>query len=253
MKAKEADAMKKKKSRERIMKFTVAVLAASSACAFVAQPSAVRTGDVARSAYVPSGLSKEEWAKMKAKEADAMKKKNFGAGGARGFKSRSMQSFVAALEKGEADHLFAVDPRKVARGEIPLKDVPYMQRGGSWDNADLANKKGWTNTGFGMRAFNDGKAEMKKENKWDKKYNGQKPSISVFDGTPLDWTGRGDKAGDGVAARAKKNGISNDQQMWRDSGALSPAEIARMKRARGGAPKIQVAGQKEEKKFFGLF
>jgi hypothetical protein len=75
-------------------------------------------------AYVPSGMSKEEYAKLKKKEADAKKNKNFGAGGARGFESRSFASFQAARERGEADHLFPVDPKKVASGEIPLKDVP---------------------------------------------------------------------------------------------------------------------------------
>ena len=33
-------------------------------------------------AYVPSGMSPEEYAKLKKREADAKKKKNFGAGGA---------------------------------------------------------------------------------------------------------------------------------------------------------------------------
>ena len=42
---------------------------------------------------------------LKKKDLDAKKKKDFGKGGARGFESRSMQSFVAALEKGEAKHL----------------------------------------------------------------------------------------------------------------------------------------------------
>lgn len=37
------------------------------------------------------------------------------------------QSFVAALEKGEATHLFAVNPEKVKKGEIALKDVPYSE------------------------------------------------------------------------------------------------------------------------------
>ncbi|KAJ8603806.1 hypothetical protein CTAYLR_000223 [Chrysophaeum taylorii] len=222
--------------------------------AAVAKVSAFLTGDLAvrpatsLHAYVPDGLTPAQWAAMKKKEADAKSKKNFGAGGARGFKSRSMQSFVAALEKGEATHLFAVDPKKVKKGEIALKDVPYMQRGGSWDNADLKGKKGWMKTGFGMTAFNDGKAEVKKRNKYDDKYNNLKPSISIF-GTDIavDWTGNGGK-GDGVAARAKKNGISNDQQMWRDAGALS-VEQARKRR---GGPKL--AGVEEEKKkFFGLF
>ena len=71
--------------------------------------------------YVPDGLSKEQYANLKKKEADAHAKKKFGAGGVRGFQSRSMQSFVAALEKGEAKHLMPVDPDKVRRGEIPLK------------------------------------------------------------------------------------------------------------------------------------
>jgi hypothetical protein len=54
-----------------------------------------------------------------------------------------------------------------------------------------------------------------------------------------------------VVGRAKKNGISNDQQMWRDSGALTPAEIAKMKR---NAPKIVGKNPPAEKKgFFGLF
>merc|ERR1712118_415171 len=102
----------------------------------------------------------------------------------------------------------------VRKGKIALKDVPYMQRGGAWDNSDLKGKKGWMKTGFGMTAFNDGKADIK-----------------------------------------KMTGLTNDQQMWRDSGALSAAEIARMNRSRGsGAPKIGVPGQEQkEKKFFGIF
>eukprot|EP00631_Chrysoreinhardia_giraudii_P001508 CAMPEP_0197421626 /NCGR_PEP_ID=MMETSP1170-20131217/9894_1 /TAXON_ID=54406 /ORGANISM="Sarcinochrysis sp, Strain CCMP770" /LENGTH=231 /DNA_ID=CAMNT_0042948889 /DNA_START=51 /DNA_END=746 /DNA_ORIENTATION=+ len=227
---------------------TILALALTTAAGFVPTTPAVAGRAVALNAYVPDGLTPEQWASMKKKEADDKKKKNFGAGGARGFKSRSMQSFVAALEQGEATHLFAVNPEKVKRGEIALKDVPYMQRGGSWDNSDLSGKKGWMNTGFGMRAFNDGKAEIKKENKYDAQYNNLKPSISFF-GTDIaiDWSGKG-AANDGVAARAKKNGISNDQQMWRDAGALSVEEA---RKRRGGAPKIAVGGEK--KKLFGLF
>ena len=68
-------------------------------------------------AYVPSGMSPEEYAKLKKREADAKKKKNFGAGGARGLESRSMASFMRAQERGEAEHLFPVDPAKVRTGE----------------------------------------------------------------------------------------------------------------------------------------
>ena len=162
-----------------------------------------------------------------------------------------MASFIVAKEKGEAQHLFPVDPEKVRRGEIALKDVPYMQRGGSWDNSDLAGKKGWMKTGFGMTAYNDGKAEQKRELASDKKYNNIKPDIGFF-GEALNWGG-GAK-GDDLAARAKRNGLTNDQQMWRDSGALTANEIARMNRSRGGgAPKIGVNNEQKEKKFFGLF
>ena len=42
------------------------------------------------------------------------------------------------MEKGEATHLFAVDPRKIKSGEVPIEEVPYMQRaGGAWDGSKL--------------------------------------------------------------------------------------------------------------------
>ena len=231
-----------------------------------------------------------------------------------------MASFMRAQERGEAEHLFPVDPAKVRTGEIPLKDVPYMQRGGSWTNSDLTGKgKGWMNTGFGMYAFNDGKAKTAKANKFDKMYNpGSKRdgfSVGIFgEAGALDWTGRGARsgggaeagsratrcppsnfasrrgtsarpprrhrrascrdaidarpprrhrranehsvptAGDGVSARAQKNGISADMQMWRDAGAVDPKKLQQNRWGRGGAPKIDVAKAKQpEKKFFGLF
>ena len=208
-------------------------------------------------------MSAAEWKKIQEKEKKQRTGKNFGAGGARGFKSRSFNSFVDAMERGEATHLFAVNPDLVRKGEIALKDVPYMQRGGSWTNSDLTQKKkGWMNTGFGMNAYNDGKAKAQKANKYDAKYNAVKPSVGIFgDAGALDWTGRGARTGggaqagtrDGVVARAKANGLSRDQQMWRDAGALSQKQINSQKRW-GGAPKIDVnAAKKPEKKFFGLF
>ena len=233
------------------MKAVIVALALSSATAFQATTPSVRPATQLQ-AYVPSGMSPEEWEKIKAKEKKA--KTNLGAGGARGFKSRSFDSFVAALEKGEADHLYAVNPDDVRKGKIALKDVPYMQRGGAWDNSDLKGKKGWMKTGFGMTAFNDGKADIKKMTEKDKAYLNAKPDIGIF-GQALNWGG-GAK-GDDLAARAKRNGLTNDQQMWRDSGALSQQEIKRMnsgRRMMGAAPKITPGGQKApEKKFFGLF
>ena len=143
-------------------------------------------------------------------------------------------------------------------GEIPLKDVPYMQRGGSWTNSDLTGKgKGWMNTGFGMYAFNDGKAKTAKANKFDKMYNpGSKRdgfSVGIFgEAGALDWTGRGARSGggaeagsrDGVSARAQKNGISADMQMWRDAGAVDPKKL-QANRGAAAAPKIDVAKAKQ--------
>mmetsp|Transcript_8043 Transcript_8043/g.20863 ORF Transcript_8043/g.20863 Transcript_8043/m.20863 type:complete len:96 (+) Transcript_8043:537-824(+) len=95
-----------------------------------------------------------------------------------------------------------------------------------------------------MNAFNDGKAKTLKSNKYDKVYNKLTPSTNIW-GTTVgpNWTGK-----EKTTARAKKNGISNDQQMWRDAGALSPEEI----RKRGKADKLNSSGA-GEKKFFGLF
>ena len=214
-------------------------------------PATTAPGLTKLSAYVPSGMSAAEWKKIQDKEKQQRTGKNFGAGGARGFKSRSFNSFVDAMERGEATHLFAVNPDEVRKGNIALKDVPYMQRGGSWDNSDLKGKKGWMKTGFGMTAFNDGKAKEVKANKYDAQYNGKKPSVSIWgDGGSLDWTGRGARGtgGDTVGARATRNGISNDQQMWRDAGALGKKDIAKMAK-RGSQANIN----KPEKKFFGLF
>jgi hypothetical protein len=82
--------------------------------------------------YVPDGLTKEQWEKMKKKEQEA--KKNLGRVGPRGFQSRSMQSFQEALERGEAAHLMPVFNAKerIAKGELKKEDIPYMQRGGAW-------------------------------------------------------------------------------------------------------------------------
>ena len=47
----------------------------------------------AMNAYVPDGMSKEEYAKLKKKEA--YKGQNLGASGPRGYKSRSFNDFVS--------------------------------------------------------------------------------------------------------------------------------------------------------------
>jgi hypothetical protein len=95
------------------------------------------------SAYVPSGLSADEYQKIK--QADRKKiGKDLGRLGPRGFKSRSMQAWQEAYEKGLAEHYVApVGYKKLLKeGKITKKDVPYMLRaGGKWDNSDVAGAK----------------------------------------------------------------------------------------------------------------
>lgn len=90
-------------------------------------------------AYVPDGLSAEEWRKIKTQEANRYKGVNLGRLGPRGFKSRSMEAWQKAYERGEADHSFAPINLKerLRQGLISKRDIPYMVRGGSWDNSDL--------------------------------------------------------------------------------------------------------------------
>ena len=97
-------------------------------------------------AYVPAGLSAAEYQKIK--DADQKKMgKNLGGLGPRGFKSRSMQSWQEAYERGETAHSIAPFGYREAlkKGEIKKQDVPYMVRGGSWDNSDVsgAKRKRW--------------------------------------------------------------------------------------------------------------
>lgn len=109
--------------------------------------------------YIPNGMSKEQWKKMKDAEKQKKKGKNLGKSGITTFKSRSFDDW----QKAGGKNLFPVDPRTVK----DPKDLPYMQRpGGSVDDSDLSKKKG----GF----FNFGKKkkepepepEPKKKNFW---------------------------------------------------------------------------------------
>ena len=98
--------------------------------------------------YVPDGMTPAQWKKVQEEEKAKNSKKNFGAFGPQTFKSRSLQSFQKDLEKGKADHLLPVMNAKklVKLGKINEEDIPYMQRGGAWDNSDLrtARKKQWS-------------------------------------------------------------------------------------------------------------
>ena len=210
-------------------RLAVIVTLAMGAAAF-APPTAPARASTALSAYVPDGMTAAQWEAVKKKEKAAKAKKNFGVGGARGFKSRSMASWQEAYERGETGHLMPVDPAKVKRGEIALKDVPYMQRGGSWDNEDLVRgggrfggkfggRKGWEKTGFGgITGYNDGKAKKLKANKYDEMFNSGGNFAGGKNMMKMDW-----KSG-----YAKVFGVANlevspemsDAQMWQKAGAV---------------------------------
>ena len=68
--------------------------------------------------YIPSGMSKEQWMKMKDAEKNKAKGKNLGANGITTFKSRSF----ADWQKAGGKNLFPVDPKKVK----DPKEIPYM-------------------------------------------------------------------------------------------------------------------------------
>lgn len=117
------------------MKSTTAILAATVVATAVAfqQPTTLSQSRVASRAssalfeYIPTGFTKESWAKFK--EAEAKKKaaqKNLGRMGPKGFQSRSFQSFQEALERGEASHMMPVENAKerLRKGEIKLEDIP---------------------------------------------------------------------------------------------------------------------------------
>jgi len=84
--------------------------------------------------YIPSGMSKEQWKKLKEKEANKNKGKNLGKVGITSFKSRTFDEW----QKSGGKNLFPVDPTKVKS----QKEIPYMQRaGGSADDSDIVKKK----------------------------------------------------------------------------------------------------------------
>jgi hypothetical protein len=131
--------------------------------------------------YVPDGFTPEQWKAKQAKEQAASKNKKFGAYGPQSFKSRSMQSFQTDMEKGKVGHLMPVmnAKEKVKKGEIKQEDIPYMQRGGSWDNSDV---KG---------------AKTKEWNDLDKNYK------AAWNPARLDWSGNNERRG-GPQAKSGK-------------------------------------------------
>lgn len=84
--------------------------------------------------YIPSGMTKAQWEKIKNKDKAKTAGKDLGKTGITSFKSRSFAQWQQAGGK----HLFPVDPKK-AKSQ---KEIPYMQRaGGSADDSDLEKPK----------------------------------------------------------------------------------------------------------------
>mmetsp|Transcript_106359 Transcript_106359/g.297775 ORF Transcript_106359/g.297775 Transcript_106359/m.297775 type:complete len:211 (+) Transcript_106359:60-692(+) len=203
----------------------VSAVVVGSAQAFTAGSlPGVRASQVVSYGYVPSGFTPEQYKKFKEAEAKKKTKQNLGGLGPRGFKSRSFQSFQEALERGEAEHLMPVfnAKEKVKRGELKVEDIPYMQRGGSWDNTDVkgAKKARWLKSDKDYAA-----GGYKKEQ-----------SVSIFGyGEGLDWTGsRARSRPESAPGAAPKFGKNYKAPNVKDiKKGLTPAT--------------------EKKKFFGLF
>lgn len=138
----------------------------------------VRTTSTLLNAYVPDGLSLEQYRKVKSQD-EKKKGKNLGALGPRGFKSRSIQAWQEAHDKGLSKHNFAPIGyrQKLQNGTLKKSEVPYTVRGGSWDNSDL---------GFGRKL-----PWMKSDKEYAKGgYKKQQSSSILGYGPGFDWTGK---------------------------------------------------------------
>lgn len=207
--------------------FSAALLLSFFASASAFAPLSVGRTSTAVHGYIPDGFTAESYKKFKAQEAKKKQAANLGRLGPKGFKSRSFQSFQEALERGEAQHLMPVfnAEERVRKGELRVEDIPYMQRGGSWDNSDVKgarNKKNWLSS--------------------DKEYASggfkKEQSVSIFgNGNGLDWTGKRGRTGpsESVVGAAPKFGRN-----------YKAPNVDTMK---------GIGGKQEQpkKKFFGLF
>eukprot|EP00614_Pseudopedinella_elastica_P032725 CAMPEP_0172619482 /NCGR_PEP_ID=MMETSP1068-20121228/93722_1 /TAXON_ID=35684 /ORGANISM="Pseudopedinella elastica, Strain CCMP716" /LENGTH=134 /DNA_ID=CAMNT_0013426251 /DNA_START=64 /DNA_END=468 /DNA_ORIENTATION=- len=90
--------------------------------------------------YVPSGMTKDQWAKLKAKEATNKKIGKFDGTSGMKFRSRSFEDFQKGREAGTLKYAMPMEfaKQKLAAGKIKPADIPYMQRpGGRPDGSDL--------------------------------------------------------------------------------------------------------------------
>jgi hypothetical protein len=105
----------------------IALILLVGASAFTQQSlSTSRSSNLVAYGYVPAGFTPEQYKKFKADEAKKKAKSNLGGVGPRGFKSRSMQSFQEAMDRGEAGHLLPVFNAKerIKSGELKKEDIP---------------------------------------------------------------------------------------------------------------------------------
>jgi len=109
--------------------------------------------------YIPSGMSKAAWQKIKDKEKKTKGGKDLSKTGITSFKSRSF----ADWQKAGGKNLFPVDPNSVKNN----KEIPYMQRqGGSADDADLETGGGFFQNLFKKKEPEPEPEPPKKQNPW---------------------------------------------------------------------------------------
>lgn len=119
------------------------IFAAMVSTTWAFAPSSKTASITQLNAYVPAGLSPEEYKKIREQDKKRVGK-DLGRLGPRGFKSRSMQAWQEAYEQGKAGHAFAPFGyrEQLKEGKIKKEDVPYMVRqGGHWDNRDIFGAK----------------------------------------------------------------------------------------------------------------
>lgn len=194
--------------------------------------------------YIPDGLTKVQWAKIKKQEEDAKKAKgDMAIMGTGKFKSRSME----AWQKAGGKHLFPVNPN-----EVPYEERPYMQRkNGDWEGSDLKNQ-GLQAKGQGVgskRLVVDDVYEIAKK-------AGKLNSASIFGGKNLPWTNE--------AANAINDNGPNSDLVKKQKAAVAAKKLSddEMKRLKANLFKpivtekdiaVDAGEQKPAKKFFGLF
>jgi len=126
-------------------------LLATSTTAFVANVP-VRKCLTSVKAYVPDGMTPEQYKALKEKESKKKVGKFDGLSGAK-FRSRSMADYQKGREAGtlRPNMPMEMSLKKLNTGKIRPIDIPYMQRpNGKPDNSDLTPQGFWKRAPKGM-------------------------------------------------------------------------------------------------------